>query len=208
MNKDVDFHAIKNLLRQLLGEDSKKINLSGLTDVVLDSPTTTIKTDGKESDPYAFLAPISVKDVKSSDYWKYINQTDLGLSTQLTKVSNKKVALLINERFINMPIQVIPALYKIVLEDVAKAEGEHYDYYLIPSRKFEVNEESEQNSNKKVKTVEVDYFHDEDKFLESNALYTNSLESKKGLIQSFILIGHDELLKSIVELEDAIAEAF
>lgn len=208
VNKEVDFHAVKNLLRQLLGEDGKKINLSGLADLVLEAPTTTIKTDGKESDPYAFLAPISVKDAKTTDYYKYINNSDLDLSTQLAKVSNKKVALLMNERLINMPIQVVPALYKIVLEEAEKSEGAAYDYYLIPSRKYEVNDEADNNSNKRVKTVEVDYYHHEDKFFEDNAIYTTALESKKGLIQTFILISHAGIIKAIGQLEDAIAAAF
>jgi protein BCP1 len=179
-----------------------------LTDLILDASTTTIKTDGKEGDPYAFLAPVSMKDAKSTDYVKYINQCDLDLSTQLAKVSNKKVSLLMSERFINMPIQVVAPLYKIVLDDVEKAEGSHFDFYLIPSRKYEVNDEAEGNSNKRVKTVEVDYYHYEDKYFEDNATYITSLESKKGVIQTFILISHDGLTKAVGQLEDAIAAAF
>lgn len=208
VDKEVDFHSVKNLLRQLLGEDGKKINLSALADLVLNASTTTIKTDVKETDPYAFLAPVSMKDAKGTDYIKFINNSDIKLSTQLAKVSNKKVALMVCERMINMPIQVIPALYKIVLEDVEKAEGSHFDYYLIPSRKYEVNDEAEGNSNKRVKTVEVDYYHYEDKYFEDNATHTTQLGSKKGIIQTFILISHEGLIKAISQLEDAIAEAF
>lgn len=208
VDKDVDFHAVKNLMRQLIGEESKKLNLSALADLVLGAPTTTIKTDGKESDPYAFLAPINMKEAKSSDYIKFIHKSDSELSNTLNRISNKRVALLLSERLINMPIQIVPAMYKIVLEETEKSEGEHYDYYVIPSRKYEVNDEAEDNSNKRVKTVEVDYYHHEDKFLEENATHYTQLEPKNGLIQTFIVIGHDELNKAIGELEDAIAAAF
>ena len=55
-NPDVDFHALKNLMRQLFGtQESSRIQLSALADLILESPTTTIKTDGKESDPYCCL---------------------------------------------------------------------------------------------------------------------------------------------------------
>lgn len=194
-------------MRQLIGEDSKKLPLSQLTDMVLETPATTIKTDGKESDPYAFLAPLSLnsKEVKQSEYVKYIYKTNTELSTFLNKISNKDNALLLSERLINMPIQVVPAMYKIVLDEVEKANGKKYDNYLIPSRKYQVNDESEENSHKKVKTVEIDFYHHEDKFFEENSKFKTQLESKHGVIQTFIIIDHDGLVKAIGELEDAIA---
>ncbi|KAH3674408.1 hypothetical protein WICMUC_003245 [Wickerhamomyces mucosus] len=204
----VNFHALKNLLRQLIGEDAKALNLSAITDLVLEAPTTTIKTDGKESDPYAFLSAINFKDVKSNDYFKYIHKSDSDLSSYLNKISNKKNALLLSERLINMPIQVIPAIYKIVLEEAEKSEGTKYDNYLIPSRKYEVNDEVDENSSKRIKTVEVDFYHHEDKFLEINAKFFTKLEGKHGIIQTFILIDHQGLEKAIEQLEEAIAAAF
>ena len=68
-NKNVDFHALKNLLRQLLGpQESNKIQLSALADLILDAPTTTIKTDGQESDPYCFLSFIDYRSNRNSDF--------------------------------------------------------------------------------------------------------------------------------------------
>lgn len=204
INKDIDFHAIKNLTRQLLGEDSKKIQLSPLADLILDAPTITIKTDGKDSDPYAFLTALNIKDLKTNDYFKYIHKSDAKLSAYLNKISHKNNALLFGERMINMPIQVIPAIFKLTLEEAEKANGEHYDYYLVPSRKYEVNDETEENANKRIKTVEVDYYHYEDKFLEENALFKTQLNSRGGIIQSFIVLNHDGVIKAISQLEDAI----
>lgn len=208
INKDIDFHAIKNLTRQLLGEDSKKIQISPLTDMILEAPTTTIKTDGKDSDPYAFLSALSLKELKGNDYLNYIHKSDSKLSAQLNKISHKNNSLLLGERMINMPIQVVPAIYKLTLEEAEKANGANYDNYLIPSRKYEVNDEADDNSNKRIKTVEVDYYHYEDKFFEENALFNTQLESKAGIIQSFIVIDHDSLIKAISQLEDAIASLF
>ncbi|KAH3682883.1 hypothetical protein WICPIJ_006139 [Wickerhamomyces pijperi] len=208
INKEIDFHSLKNLARQLIGEDSKKLNLSALTDLILESPTTTIKTDGNDSDPYAFLAPLSFKELKNTDYMKYIHGTDTELSGFLNKISAKKNCLLFSERLINMPIQVIPAMYRIVLEDIEKSEGGesfHYDNYLIPSRKYEVNNETDENSNKRIKTVDLDYYHFEDEFFESNAQLNVKLQNKNGIVQTFIVLDHKSLIKALEELEAAIA---
>lgn len=207
VDKDVDFHAIKHLLRQLIGDDSKKINLSALTDFALDALTTTIKTDGKEGDPYLFLAPINIKDLKKNDYFKYLHSFDAGLSSFINKISHKKVALLLSERLINMPIQVIPPTYKMVLDELNK-QNSSFDYFIIPSRKYEVNVDQDDKTNKKVKpATEVDYYHYEDQYLEENSAFRFELPAKGGLIQTFIIVDQDNLIRSIDQLEEAISAA-
>jgi protein BCP1 len=59
----VDFHGLKNLCRQLFGNDAQLFDLSALVDLILSQPTlgSTIKVDGNESDPYAFLSVINLK---------------------------------------------------------------------------------------------------------------------------------------------------
>jgi protein BCP1 len=59
----VDFHGLKNLCRQLFDADAQLFNLSALVDLILSQPTlgSTIKVDGNESDPYAFLSVINLR---------------------------------------------------------------------------------------------------------------------------------------------------
>jgi protein BCP1 len=61
-NPNVDYQAIKRLLRQLLQEDAELFNLHELTELILSQPTigTTIKTDGEDSDPYALLTVLNM----------------------------------------------------------------------------------------------------------------------------------------------------
>ena len=61
---DHDFHGIKTLLRQLLDVDAALFDLSGLTDLILAQPLlgSTVKCDGNESDPYAFLSVLNIKE--------------------------------------------------------------------------------------------------------------------------------------------------
>lgn len=62
----VDFHGLKNLLRQLFDNDSQEFDLSGLADLILSQPLlgSTVKVDGNESDPYAFLTVLNIQEHK------------------------------------------------------------------------------------------------------------------------------------------------
>ncbi|QLG72047.1 hypothetical protein HG535_0C04010 [Zygotorulaspora mrakii] len=219
---NVDFHAFKNLLRQLFGpQESNRIQLSKLADLMLESPTTTIKTDGIESDPYCFLSIINYEEHRDCDYVKYLSKVDTRIQTFLQTVDAngaKSCALIVSERLINMPAEVVPPLYKITLEDVTKTLGDdkHHDFYIILSRKYEVNfdmdsdddDDSDQNSKarsrKRVKQAEVDYFHVEDRHFEKNAKLKFQSEPRKGIINSYIILDHASLIKSIHELEQEI----
>lgn len=57
-----DFHGLKTLLRQLLDVDSTLFDLSALAELVLAQPLlgSTVKVDGNETDPYAFLSVVGV----------------------------------------------------------------------------------------------------------------------------------------------------
>jgi protein BCP1 len=59
----VDFHGLKNLCRQLFDVDSQLFDLSALVDLILSQPTlgSTIKVDSNESDPYAFLTVLNLR---------------------------------------------------------------------------------------------------------------------------------------------------
>lgn len=218
-NPNVDFHALKNLSRQLFGpQESNRIQLSALADLMLASPMTTIKTDGPESDPYCFLSFIDYKDNKSSDYAKYLMKVDPRLATFLQTLDNtgdKRCALVMSERLINMPPEVVPPLYKITLDDVSQSlgNGENYDFYIIVSRKYEVNFDTDEDltkstvdrSKKRVKNDEIDYFHEEDRFFEKHAKIHFQSDAKKGIISSYMIMTHDGLIKAINELEQEIA---
>ncbi|EHN02989.1 Bcp1p [Saccharomyces cerevisiae x Saccharomyces kudriavzevii VIN7] len=223
-NPDVDFHALKNLSRQLFGpQESTRIQLSSLADLILGSPTTTIKTDGKESDPYCFLSFVDFKANRNSDYAKYLQKVDMRLSTFFKTINdsgNKNCALVISERLINMPPEVVPPLYKITLEDVTAALGDdkHYDFYVIVTRKYEVNFDTDddagsgkkdknrdERSKKRVKADEVDYFHEEDRFFEKHAKIHFESEAKRGVISSYMILDHEGLVKGINELESEIS---
>lgn len=59
---DVDFHGLKTLLRQLFDVDNKLFDLSEVADLILEQPLlgSTVKVDGNETDPYAFLTVLNL----------------------------------------------------------------------------------------------------------------------------------------------------
>jgi protein BCP1 len=62
--QEIDFHGIKHLIRQLFDVDAQDLDLSGLADMILAQPLlgSTVKTDGKDSDPYAFLTVLNLQE--------------------------------------------------------------------------------------------------------------------------------------------------
>jgi len=64
----IDFHGLKSLSRQLFDLDAQLFDLSALADLILSQPTlgSTVKCDGNESDPFAFLTVLNLHQHKVS----------------------------------------------------------------------------------------------------------------------------------------------
>ncbi|ODV78277.1 uncharacterized protein CANTADRAFT_34298, partial [Suhomyces tanzawaensis NRRL Y-17324] len=238
LNPDVDFHATKTFITQLLGDDAGEIDVSGLADLMLsqNSVGTTIKTEGQESDPFAMLTVLNINEhitkapmKKLTDYVlsKSKKQTEFNLVLRKLLGKNGKVGLIFSERMINMPVEVVPPMYKMLLEEMEKAEDAHekyeFDYFLIVSKVYKLvaaKEEEVQRSKKKKNSdpqEQMDYFHYEDIILEQNAKYhgvfdfTNEkqdTDSRRVFTEygidpklSLILIEKDQLAKSVPEME-------
>ena len=63
---DHDLHGLKTLLRQLFDVDAQSFDLSALADLILAQPLlgSTVKVDGNETDPYAFLTVLNLHEHK------------------------------------------------------------------------------------------------------------------------------------------------
>lgn len=64
--KEIDFHAFKNLLRQLFDVDNINFDLSFLADKIIEQANvgSTVKTDGPDSDPFAMLTILNIDEMK------------------------------------------------------------------------------------------------------------------------------------------------
>ncbi|KAK5998333.1 Protein BCP1 [Cladobotryum mycophilum] len=195
---EIDFHGTKTLLRQLFDVDANLFNMSALADLVLSQPTigSTIKVDGKETDPYALLTVLNTFEHREKepmkDILKYLvekSQTNPSLSPVAEVInSGKHVGLVFSERLINMPAEIVPPLYTMLVEEVEDAvedkEPYEFSYYLILSKTYQEVESTldvEDRKRKKAKEeATLYYFHPEDEVLQKHAVaYGNYHHTKE-----------------------------
>jgi len=209
----IDFHGLKTLLRQLFDVDNQLFDLSALTDMILAQPLlgSTVKTDGNESDPFAFLSILNMHQHRAvaplntlSTYLTTKSASIPSLASVLPRLldpatANNQVGLILTERFINMPSEIVPPMYTMLQEEMqwARDEAEPYDFthYLLLSKaytevisKLDAQETRPQKKGKKgassaaEKEGETFYFHPEDEKLHEycvgwgNFEYTNVAE--------------------------------
>ncbi|CAG8622577.1 7894_t:CDS:2, partial [Diversispora eburnea] len=175
--KKIDFHSIKNLLNQLFSSDSELFNLSELTELIIEQPLvgSTVKVDGSESDPYAILTVLNMKVHKERQCMKSLvnyllekTKKDSRLNdilTNLFKENKHDVGLILSERLINMPVQLIPPMYKMLKEEIQWAnESYEFEWYLIISKTYrEVASTIDEEMNLE---PTIFYFHAEDEIIE------------------------------------------
>ncbi|PGH16511.1 protein bcp1 [Polytolypa hystricis UAMH7299] len=198
----VDFHGLKVLLRQLFDNDAQLFDLSALTDLILSQPLlgSTVKVDGNETDPYAFLTVLNLQQHSDKpvikDLITYIQKKSSSsaafsalqpLISQTTPVPS--IGLILTERLINVPAEVVPPMYNMLLEEIAWAlqdkEPYSFTHYLIISKTYEevaskLDQEDDRPQKKKKKSgaekPETFYFHPEDEVLHRHALCYGNYE--------------------------------
>ncbi|KAL7751714.1 Mss4p nuclear export [Sorochytrium milnesiophthora] len=140
-----DYHGVKTMLAAGFAADADRVDLVALTELILsqtesaeDSEAacigTTVKVDGVEGDPFAFVSCIGL----SGPHWKD-NPVSKNLESYLLAkcptsdnrlqplLDNGKLAFLFNERFINMPWQVAVPMLDCLLNELKDA-GDKYAF--------------------------------------------------------------------------------
>ncbi|KAL8948369.1 MAG: hypothetical protein Q9222_005440 [Ikaeria aurantiellina] len=193
-----DFEGFSRLLRQLLDTDASSFHLGAIADLILAQPLlgSTIKIDGNESDPCALLTILNLKEHKEKpvikDLINYLCDragTNPRLSTLpglLSAGSSNEVGLLLTERLVNVATELVPPMYRMLLEEILWAvqdkEPYTFTHYLILSKTYSavpslLNEETNRPKKKmKPKVKEgvhqgqsMYYFHPEDEVLQRHA---------------------------------------
>ena len=91
------------------------------------------------------------------------------------------MGLIFTERLINIPVEVVPPMYRMLLEEITWAledkEPYNFTHYLILSKtyqevasKLNVGEDRPQKKKKKQDSEEIFYFHPEDEVLHRHAV--------------------------------------
>ena len=181
--------------------DAQLFNLSELVDLILSQPTigSTVKVDGKETDAYAFLTILNLHEHREKSVIKalteYIeektktSQSLAPLSDLLS--SNFQVGLIVAERLINVPSEISPPMYTMLIDEIEAAvedkEPYEFTHYLILSKTYheiasslDQEEAPRQKKSKAMKgDKQVFYFHPEDEVLQQHALLSGSYDYTK-----------------------------
>lgn len=195
-DETIDFHGLKTLLRQLFDVDNQLFDLSELSDLILKQPLlgSTVKCDGKESDPYAFLSVVNLHQHREKTAIKQITEYILkksqgsNLEEPLKKIldpsSPSQLGLILSERFINMPHQIVPPLYNFITEElqgaIANNNAYPFTHYLVISKTYTEVAAFEADPTRPAKKkkasasnnadAETFYFHVEDEVLQKYAV--------------------------------------
>ncbi|KAH7395371.1 p21-C-terminal region-binding protein-domain-containing protein [Phaeosphaeria sp. MPI-PUGE-AT-0046c] len=196
----VDFHGLKTLLRQLLDVDAQLFDLSELTDLILSQPTlgSTVKVDGNETDPYAFLTVLNLHTHKDKkvirDLTTYLTRHTPSSIPSLPSLldpssGSAQIGLILTERFINMPHEIVPPMYTMLREEIdwalQEAEPYNFTHYLVLSKCYSEiastlpTDEAPRGKKAKKSGGEGDelfYFHPEDEVLHKYAQGWGSFE--------------------------------
>ncbi|KAI9460114.1 p21-C-terminal region-binding protein-domain-containing protein [Lactarius psammicola] len=161
-NPDIDFVALKRLIGQLFQADADILRPHLLAELILSQPLvgTTVKTDGKESDPYAFLTVLNMhihKDNPSikalTEYILSKSEADPSLHQTLQRIlspnASSHLGFVFSERLVNMPVEIVPHMYRMLADEIQWAcdDGEpyHFGHLLLLSRTFTLSEEETEN---------------------------------------------------------------
>jgi len=135
-------------------------HLHEFADLILSQPLvgTTVKTDGRESDPFAFLTVLnvhvhrdhpSIKALVAYLLLKSASNTALNtaLNTLLGPNSLSHVGFVFCERLVNMPVQIIPPMFRMLADEIKWAiddnEPYNFSHLIFISRTYRLSPEEE-----------------------------------------------------------------
>jgi len=139
--------------------------LKHLLELILKQPLvgTTVKTDGRESDPYAILTVLnmhvhasnpSIKAIIDYCFEKSGGSKELqSFLRALFKAENptSHAALLISERLVNMPVQIVPPMYSMLQNEITwaidDAEPYKFSHFILFTRTYRLSPEEEAEVN-------------------------------------------------------------
>ncbi|AAW41907.2 hypothetical protein CNBB1880 [Cryptococcus deneoformans B-3501A] len=150
LNPDVDLIAVKRLLRQTLSYDEERIDVHSLAELLLAEGVrlqagSSIKTDGEESDPWGLVAVIDIVRHKDHPALKpfldYLGSVMANSNSPLQSVfspssPNTRPALVFSLRMLNLPLPLIPHLYRMLLEELETKEEGRFTHFLVWGRGY------------------------------------------------------------------------
>lgn len=128
--RHTDVSTLRNLLKQLIGPESESFDISGLLELILSQNLvgSVVKVDGIQSDPFAFLTVLNLNYHREKPCIKQILSYIMSMMSSnkdfcealngLLEKSDLHTGLILSERIVNMPTQIVPSMYELLFEEI------------------------------------------------------------------------------------------
>ncbi|KAJ8328850.1 Mss4p nuclear export [Batrachochytrium dendrobatidis] len=206
--KEIDFHGIKTLLQQTFVEEADRVDVSAFSDLIISQKSvgSTVKADGNV-DPYALLTAINMTHHAELACVQHLREYLLEKSRKNTNAhatlerlfsnKNEHLAIVFNERLINMPPQISLPMFKMLAEELEWAQDEDQPFkfsHLIFISK--VYKEVESTLDKEISTI------DETEIQANGSMPApqKKKKMKKSETPMFYFQPEDELIEKYAEL--------
>ncbi|KAG8382740.1 hypothetical protein BUALT_Bualt05G0108700 [Buddleja alternifolia] len=184
--KPSDYHGVKVLLQTYL--DDKQWDLSGFVDLILGQPTvgTVVKIEDDEDDGvYSVVSALNLERYKGSKSIVELKNYLLKVCQDMDVIANLRsllgehaldVGLIVSQRVVNLPPQLLPPLYDGLFDEIEWATEDEptqelqrsfrFKFYLIISKLYK-HKNANQTKGTKARDEDVIYIKPEDEiFLE------------------------------------------
>ncbi|CAA0832954.1 Protein BCCIP homolog [Striga hermonthica] len=190
--KPSDFHGVKVLLQTYL--DNKVWDISGFVDLILGQPTvgSVVKIENDEDDgTYSFVTALNLGRYKDSKCIIELKDYLLKVCRDMDVIAKVKslvgehaqdVGLMISQRVVNLPPQLLPPLYDALFDEVEWATEDEptkelqncfrFKYYLIISKIYKHKNADKNKGITKTGEENVIYVKPEDEIFYELSLWS------------------------------------
>ncbi|KTW27497.1 protein-transporting protein BCP1 [Pneumocystis jirovecii RU7] len=236
--RHTDVSTLRNLLKQLIGPESESFDISGLLELILSQNLvgSVVKVDGIQSDPFAFLTVLNLNYHREKPCIKQILSYIMSMMSSnkdfcealngLLEKSDLHTGLILSERIVNMPTQIVPSMYELLFEEIDWAledkEPYNFGHYIILSRSYREQVKRGFLKKKQKKDMKTVYFHPEDELFKKKSLYSMTYKYTKSdegsnfrqafqnpgiqLQGEIIVISKNKLKEAIADLKSILTE--
>ncbi|TMW56930.1 hypothetical protein Poli38472_002855 [Pythium oligandrum] len=200
--REAHFHSVKQFLLSYL-PSSQPFDVSGLANLIVSQVTTgTMVCVEGEEDVYGFITALGLQRYQNeTSIQQVVNYATKRCPADLAGrfkqiLQTKNVGLVVNERMVNLPYQLVPPVHSALHEDIEWAisneatpelrKSFEFDYFLLISS-CTMEKAGSTGGKGKGKKVKTDYSQTakffanfEDEFLEQDAEVTFTFETPRG----------------------------
>ncbi|XP_022735218.1 protein BCCIP homolog isoform X3 [Durio zibethinus] len=190
--KPDDFHGVKTLLQTYL--DNKQWDLSGFIDLILGQTTvgTVVKLEGDEDNGvFSVITALNLGRYKDHKCITELKEFLLNVCQDKDKIGNLRallgdkslnVGLLVSQRVVNLPPELLPHLYDALFDEVSWATEDepteelrnsfHFKFYILVSKIYEHKNANQKRSSSADKDEAIIYIKPEDEIFRKLSIWS------------------------------------